>query len=82
MSAPYSRKPTSRSLAGALLPGFGLPAAANPQSVSDAAVAGDSFSELVSITVTAERLPLIGIATTASEGVVVNDEFDISPNII
>jgi outer membrane cobalamin receptor len=57
--------------------GFGLSATANPQSLATAAVAGDSTSELASITVIAERVQLIGTATTASEGVVVNDELEL-----
>jgi hypothetical protein len=38
-----------------------------------------SSNELQAITVTAERLRLIGSATTASEGVVVNDELALAP---
>ncbi len=51
-------------------------AAGDPTPPADAAV---SASELQPITVTAERLRLIGSATTASEGVVVNDELALAP---
>src|SRR5271156_2532149 len=41
---------------------------------------GDASSgQLQEITVTAERLRLIGVATTASEGVVVNEELALTP---
>ncbi len=66
-------------LTGALMLGAGLPAAAD-QPFSPAATApSGSNDEPVSITVTAERLQLIGTATTASEGVVVNDELALLP---
>jgi len=41
---------------------------------------GDTTSEsLQEVTVTAQRLSLIGTATTASQGVVVNDELTLTP---
>ncbi len=74
-------------LTGALMLSPHLPAAADPgASPTATAPAGASAnpsdgsnSELVSITVTAERLKLIGMASTASEGVVVNDELALLP---
>ena len=44
-----------------------------------AAASTDTSSELAEVTVTAGRLRLIGTATTASEGVVVNDELALLP---
>ncbi|HMD27535.1 MAG TPA: TonB-dependent receptor plug domain-containing protein [Steroidobacteraceae bacterium] len=69
----------SRLLAGALLFAAGLRAAASQPSPAAAAIPAGSSSELESITVTAERLQLIGTATTASEGLVVNDELALLP---
>jgi hypothetical protein len=40
---------------------------------------GDSSSALQEVSVTARRLDLIGTATTASQGVVVNDELALAP---
>jgi hypothetical protein len=48
------------------------------QPVSWAATHGDS-AVLDEVVVTAERLNLIGTASTASEGVVVNDELTLQP---
>jgi outer membrane cobalamin receptor len=44
-----------------------------------AAASTDASSELAEVTVTVGRLRLIGTATTASEGVVVNDELALLP---
>ena len=63
-------------LTGALMLCTALPAAADP---APAATTANSSSALEDITVTAERLRLIGNATTASEGVVVNDELVLLP---
>ncbi len=57
----------------ALLWGAGLGLAA------PAAPAAEESAELESITVTAERLGLLGAATTASQGVIVNDEIALTP---
>ena len=43
------------------------------------AVAQEGAMELQPITVTAERLSLLGSATTASQGVIVNDEIALTP---
>jgi len=59
--------------------GTALPAAADQTFSSAATPPAGSTDELVSITVTAARLQLIGTATTASEGVVVNDELALLP---
>jgi outer membrane receptor protein involved in Fe transport len=64
-----------------------LPAAANPAATSAApaavttatAATTNAADELSEVTVTAARLRLIGSATTASEGVVVNDELALLP---
>jgi hypothetical protein len=58
-----------------------LPATADPAPVSAAATADSTGAsgQLSEITVTAERLRLIGAAVTASEGVVVNDELALLP---
>lgn len=50
------------------------PASAAPSSPAP----GDSAS-VQEVTVTAQRLSLIGTATTASQGVVVNDELTLTP---
>ena len=63
-------------LTGALMLCTALPAAADP---APATTTANSSSALEDITVTAERLRLIGNATTASEGVVVNDELVLLP---
>jgi outer membrane receptor protein involved in Fe transport len=68
-------------LTGTLMVCTALPAAADA-SLSPAAIApiaADSSDTLAEVTVTAERLRLIGTATTASEGVVVNDELALLP---
>src|ERR1700691_885181 len=53
-------------------------AIAEPAStLASPAVSGDTLQEVV---VTAARLKLIGTATTASEGVVVNDELALLPD--
>jgi len=52
-------------------------AATSPAATTDAFAA--SSDQLAPVTVTAERLRLIGTATTASEGVVVNDELALLP---
>jgi hypothetical protein len=58
-----------------------LPAAANPAPSSTLAAVDSATSpgELAEVMVTAERLRLIGMAATASEGVVVNDELALLP---
>jgi outer membrane receptor protein involved in Fe transport len=68
-------------LTSALMLCTALPAAADPtpSSVLVAATSTASSDELAEVTVTAERLRLIGSATTASEGVVVNDELALLP---
>jgi hypothetical protein len=55
------------------------PADPAPSSVLLAAASTDASSELAEVTVTAGRLRLIGTASTASEGVVVNDELALLP---
>jgi hypothetical protein len=56
-----------------------LPAAAEPAPAPARAESTDSSNDLGELTVTAERLQLIGTAATASEGVVVNDELALLP---
>src|SRR5665213_2726846 len=57
------------------------PAAADPAlpSVSADSTPTASIEELQEVTVTAERLNMIGTATTASQGVVDNDEIALTP---
>ena len=64
---------------GALALCAALPATAEPAPAAGPAGRVGPSNELQEITVTAERLRLIGIATTASEGVVVNDELALLP---
>jgi len=66
-------------LAGAWMLATALPASADQPSSPAHKAPADPGNELESITVTAERLQLIGTATTASEGVVVNDELALLP---
>jgi hypothetical protein len=61
-----------RAIASALLAGLGC-SAARAQQVATAVV------PLQEVVVTAERLQLIGTATSASEGVVANDELSLTP---
>jgi outer membrane receptor protein involved in Fe transport len=58
-----------------------LPSAANPAPSSAPATVESATSpgELAEVMVTAERLRLIGVAATASDGVVVNDELALLP---
>src|SRR3984885_11506177 len=58
-----------------------LPAAADPTSSSALVPTAPAISsdELAEVTVTAERLRLIGTATTASEGFVVSEELALLP---
>ncbi len=63
-------------LCGALGLCCAWPAAADP-AASPPAAAG--IDELREVTVTAERLGLMGTASTASEGVIVNDELQLTP---
>jgi hypothetical protein len=70
-----------RAFAGALILCTALPAEADPApaaALATTASAGSS-DELAAVTVTADRLRLIGTAATASEGVVVNDELVLLP---
>lgn len=58
------------------------PAAADEAAPSDSAAASTEVAavgELQEVTVTTSRLNLIGTATTASQGVVVNDELALTP---
>jgi hypothetical protein len=64
-------------LTGALVFCAVLPAAAVPAPA--ASESAGSSGELEAVTVTSERLRLIGTATTASEGVVVNEELALLP---
>jgi outer membrane receptor protein involved in Fe transport len=66
-----------KALTGVLMLCTALPAVGEPS--PPAALAAASPDELAEVTVTAERLRLIGSATTASEGVVVNDELALLP---
>jgi outer membrane receptor protein involved in Fe transport len=70
-----------KSLSGTLLLCSALPALADeaPSAAPAAVVSDASGGDLPEITVTAERLGLIGSAATASEGVVVNDELALTP---
>ena len=67
----------SKAVGGALMLCSAMPGAADP--VPAAPPAATPPDVLETITVTAERLSLIGSATTASEGVVVNDELALTP---
>lgn len=69
------------SLSGTLLWCLALPALADeaPIAAPAAVVFDASGGDLPEITVTAERLGLIGSVATASEGVVVNDELALTP---
>ncbi len=54
------------------------PAAATKSSQSNAPAQGNA-GQMQEVTVTAQRLNLIGVATTASQGVVVNSEITLTP---
>ncbi len=69
-------------LAGGMLACAALPAAAAPAPSGETVTPAASLApadELAEVTVYADRLRLIGTATTASEGVVVNDELVLLP---
>jgi len=67
--------------AGVLILCTPLPAVADPAPTELLATTASTglSDELAAVTVTADRLRLIGTATTASEGVVVNDELALLP---
>ena len=75
---------THRTIAGSIMLGAAC-AAANAQPLlaldgsADRAASSTAAPALDAIVVTAERLQLIGIAATASEGVVVDDELALMP---
>jgi outer membrane receptor protein involved in Fe transport len=66
-------------LIGALLLCGALRAAADAATSPSSTAPSSAADELSEVTVTASRLRLIGTATTASEGVVVNDELALLP---
>ncbi len=70
-----------KSLVGTVMLCSALPALADEaSSAARVAVVSDAVDvDLPEITVTAERLGLIGSAATASEGIVVNDELALAP---
>jgi outer membrane receptor protein involved in Fe transport len=69
-----------RSIAGTLLMGFACSSAQADQAVTTAAADSNSGSSgLQEITVTAERLELLGTAQTASEGIVTDEELQLLP---
>jgi outer membrane receptor protein involved in Fe transport len=56
-----------------------LSAAAEPAPLPTPVVAENDTSDVQQITVTAERLGLMGSASTASEGIIVNEELQLTP---
>jgi outer membrane receptor protein involved in Fe transport len=70
----------SKAVGGALILCSAMPGVAEPVVPPNPPTAATAQPDVLeTITVTAERLSLIGSATTASEGVVVNDELALTP---
>jgi outer membrane receptor protein involved in Fe transport len=87
MSAERALRKKSRIARGSIVCGFGtvsvlygvLAGAETPSDAPTVSASSNSDSSLDVVTVTAQRLELLGTAQTASEGVVTDEEIQLSP---